>query len=240
MERPPSSFRPAGAATPAIEATLGAASALVLGVGSALRRSRIFHPDGVAFTATVDVDDATVLPAGRHPALVRFSRGAGLPEPLPDVLGLALRVEDVHGPGRHQDLLFVTSWSAPGLRHALVPGLTFGHQRWSTVLTYEVPGGRRVVFGARPATTALDGAARLADLGRLGTGAAFVLEVAPPTAGWDRIGALTIGDPLPSSAAEGLRFNPANTGGGVAPVGVLQAVRRQAYRGSQRGRPARR
>jgi hypothetical protein len=32
--------------------------------------------------------------------LLRFSRGAGLPEPLPDVLGVAIRLPDAHGPGR--------------------------------------------------------------------------------------------------------------------------------------------
>lgn len=235
-------FRPAGAATPLIEATAGAASSVVFGLASFVRRARVFHPDGVAFSATVDIEGGLGSVAkGRHDAVVRFSRGAGLPESLPDILGLAIRLVDVHGPGLHQDLLLVTSGSRPGLRHALVPGRSFGHGRWSSLLPYEIAGRRRVVFGARPATPALDRARRLDDLrGIVADGAAvrFVLEVAETSGGWDEVGTLTIARVLTEDENEALRFNPANTGGGIAPIGVLQTVRRRAYLGSQRGRPA--
>ena len=233
----PSPFRPVGAATPLLEATAGAASAAVLGLASAVRRARVFHPDGVAFEATVDVE--AVLPRGRHRAVVRFSRGAGLPEALPDVLGLAVRLLDAHGPGAHQDLLLVTSFSPPGLRHALTPARTFGHERWSTLLPYAVDGDRRVVFGARPRSSELDGAAHLDDLRRLAVGARFALEVAEPAGDWEEVATLVVGDELPADVNEALRFNPANTGGGVEPVGAIQALRRRAYQGSQRGRRAR-
>ena len=238
---PSTRFRPSGAATPVIEATAGAASSVVFGLASFVRRARIFHPDGVAFAATVDVEGGGVLPVGQHEAVVRFSRGVGLPESLRDILGLAVRLVDAHGPGQHQDLLLVTSGSRPGLRHALVPARTFGHERWSSILPYEVGDARRrVVFGARPRSAALDRASRLDDLRRLvaAGGVRFSLEVASPAGRWDEIGILRIGDALPDDVSEGLRFNPANTGGTVAPVGVLQTIRRLAYRGSQRARPA--
>ena len=237
----PARFRPVGAATPIVEATAGAASAIVFGVASALRRARAFHPVGVAFAATVDVDGGGGLPGGRHDAIVRFSRGAGLPESMPDILGLALRFVDLHGPGQHQDLLLVTSGSAPGARHALTPARSFGHARWSTILPYEIDGRRRVVFGATPRSAALSGARRLDDLRRLvaGGGVRFALEVAEPAGPWDEVGVLTIGDELGADATEGLRFNPANTGDRIQPVGVVQTIRRLAYRGSQEGRPAR-
>jgi hypothetical protein len=235
--RPAPSFRPAGAATPFIEATAGAASSVVFGLASFIRRARVFHPVGVAFSATVDVPAAGVLPVGSHDAVLRFSRGAGLPEAVPDILGLALRIVDLHGPGRHQDLLLVTSGSSPGTRHALVPARTFGHHRWSTLLPYEV-GGRRVVFGARPSSSALDGARRLEDLRRLADhGVRFALDVAEPRGDWEEVAAITIGRERTDEENEGLRFNPANTGGGIEPVGVLQTIRRRAYRGSQEGRP---
>src|SRR4029450_7999147 len=44
-----------------------------------------------------------------HQALLRFSRGAGLPEPLPDALGVAIKLPDAHGPGVDQDLLLTSS-----------------------------------------------------------------------------------------------------------------------------------
>jgi hypothetical protein len=135
----------------------------------------------------------------------------------------------------------VTSGSRPGFRHALVPARSFGHDRWSSILAYEVGDvRRRVVFGARPRSAALDRVARLDDLRRVVAtgGVRFALEVASPAGRWDEIGVLRLGELLDDAEAEGLRFNPANTGGGIQPVGVLQAVRRLAYRGSQRGRPA--
>ncbi len=56
---------------------------------SALRGKRIFHPDGVAYEAELAVHadgPATGAPLfdvpGRHRAIVRASRGAGLPEGL--------------------------------------------------------------------------------------------------------------------------------------------------------------
>lgn len=239
-DRPPR-FRPAGAASPFIEATAGAVSSVAFGLASFVRRARVFHPDGVAFAATVDVPAGDgVLPAGTHDAVVRFSRGAGLPESMPDILGLALRLVDLHGPGLHQDLLLVTSGSRPGARHALVPARTFGHRRWSTLLPYEVA-GRRIVFGARPSSASLGGAHRLDDLRRLATEEGdplrFVLEVAEPKGDWREIASLEVGRELGEDENERLRFNPANTGGGIEPVGVLQTVRRRAYLGSQEGRP---
>lgn len=240
-DRPATPFRPVGVATPVVEATAGAASAVAFGVASAVRRARAFHPDGVAFHATVDIDGGGGLPSGHHVAVVRFSRGAGLPEPLPDILGLALRLVDVHGPAQHQDLLFVTSGSLPFARHALVPARSFGHARWSTILPYEIDRQRRVVFGARPLTPALGDARRLDDLRRVvaGGGVRFALDLAEVTGRWDGIGVLDIGEELEAATGDGLRFNPANTGPRSQPVGVLQTVRRLAYRGSQEGRPAR-
>ena len=83
-------------------ARLGAAPPLkqiagtIFGALTGLRRRRIFHPEGAAFEARVRVDGAAVagelggIGAGWLRAIARFSRGAGLPQRLPDVLGLAL------------------------------------------------------------------------------------------------------------------------------------------------------
>lgn len=239
-------FRPVGAATPVVEATAGTISAVAFGVASLLRRARVFHPEGVAFAATFTSSGPRGEPhgaplldePGRHDAVVRFSRGVGLPESVADILGLAIRITDAHGDGAHQDLLLVTSSAAPGARHALVPTRTFLHPRWSTVLPYRL-GGRRVVFGARPLRTGgditrLDHLADELESGRL----RFAIDVADVTRPWTEVGVLTMTAMLPDDEAESLRFNPANTGGGIEPTGVLQAVRRLAYRGSQAARPS--
>ena len=63
------------------------------------RRARALHPEGTVRAATLTVH-AGPLPAGEHPAIVRLSRGLGLPDALPEVVGLAIRL-----PGLDQDLL---------------------------------------------------------------------------------------------------------------------------------------
>src|ERR1700712_5387174 len=86
-------------------------TARAMQIGSTLRSVRIFHPEGIAQRVTVTVrptdedPDATALGVplrarpGPYAGVVRFPRGASLPEPLPDVLGLAIRIVDAHGPG---------------------------------------------------------------------------------------------------------------------------------------------
>jgi hypothetical protein len=241
----PRSSRPVGAATPLVEATAGTASALLFGAASALRRARIFHPDGVAFhgrcATTGGLGSGVRLfdRAEDHAAVVRFSRGVGLPESMPDILGLAVRIVDAHGPGHDQDLLLVTSGGAPGARHALVPTRTFAHQRWSSLLPFSLPDGRRVVIGARP----VDVDPRVTTLEALRKAAAggdlqFALEVAEPRGPWIEVAQVEVGAELDDAAAERLRFDPSTSGGGLGPVGFLQAIRHRAYAGSQRGRDA--
>lgn len=240
---PDHAFRPLGAVTPVVEATAGVAAAVVMGAASALRRKRVFHPDGVAFEATLQVTGAEhgaplLDEAGRRVALVRLSRGAGLPRSLPDFLGLALRVPDAHGPGAHQDLLLVSAGDRPVLRHALVPVRGFDHQRFSTLLPYEV-GGRKVLFGARVVGEGGPVPLQLGDLRDRAatTGLRFALELAEPSGEWEPIGIVDVGARLADAEGDALRFDPANTGGGIEPVGVVQTIRRLAYRASQAARP---
>jgi hypothetical protein len=240
---PEQTFRPLGAATPAVEATTGAAAAAVFGAASAVRRKRIFHPDGVAFDATLEVSGAhhgspLLDEAGRHDAVVRLSRGVSLPRSLPDFLGLALRVTDTHGPGAHQDLLLVSAGDRPVLRHALVPVRGFDHGRFSTLLPYRV-GGRKVVFGARLLGHDAVEPLPLGDLRARAAseGVRFALELSEPSGDWEPVGVVELGSPWSDADGDALRFDPAHTGGGIEPVGAIQAVRRLAYRASQAARP---
>lgn len=236
-------FRPLGAATPVVEATAGAAAAVVMGAASALRRKRVFHPDGVAFAGNVQVTGAhhgapLLDEAGKYDAVVRLSRGVGLPRAFPDFLGLALRITDAHGPGDHQDLLLVSAGDRPVLRHTLVPVRGFDHRRFSTLLPYEV-GERRVVFGARVLGEGGPVPLQLEDLRdrAASTGLRFALELAGASGDWEPIGVIDVDAPLSEDDGDALRFDPGHTGGGIEPVGVVQTVRRLAYRASQTGRP---
>jgi hypothetical protein len=237
----PQSFEPVGRATRAVEGTAGAAAAGVMGLASAVRRKRVFHPDGVAFDAVLQVSGAhhgapLLDEAGTHEAIVRLSRGAGLPESLPDFLGLALRVPHAHGRGAHQDLLLVSSLGRPGLRHALLPVRSFAHARYSSLVPYRI-GGRTMLFGARRLD---DDALDTAQVSDLRTGLSpmrFALEVAELRGPWAPVGVVQLSARMSDHESAALRFDPSNSGGGIEPVGVVQAVRRLAYRSSQAARP---
>lgn len=211
---------------------------------SAMRGRRIFHPRGVGFELEVRIApgggaDGTFLsrPAV-HRGVARLSRAAGLPGSLPDVLGFAFRLTDVHGPGRHQDFLLVTSARSPLARHALLPAPRgfFGHF-YSSLLPYSVGEKVRMV-GLEPRPLA-HSTNRLDEIGSAAPGTACSLCLASLTGTWDTVAEIELGERLPDTEIEPLRLDPWNTGGGIRPTGPLMGLRRPAYAGSQRGRGAR-
>lgn len=236
--------RPLGGFTPIVDATAGTASALAFGALSAIRRRRIFHPTGIAVEATLDVHGGASTGAalfderGRRRCVARFSRGAGVPEPLPDILGLALRVLDVPDAGEGQDLLFVTSGAAPFVRNALLPAQGYADRHYSSLLPYRV-GDRTVIIGARPLLSSgmsprtFDQLADALADARL----RFVLEIADPRGDWEPVGTVEFGRRLTEREAEALQFNVFNAVDGIEPVGFLNTLRKKAYAGSQKGRP---
>jgi hypothetical protein len=228
------------------DAVAGPVAAGIFGVLSAVRRRRVFHPHGRAFDATVDlVGLPDLAPSvlgspGRRRAIVRLSRGAGLPEPAPDFLGVAIRLLDVSADEpEHQDLLLVSSGSAPVLRHALVPVSDFGRAHYSSVLPLRA-GSRTVVVGVRPVWEGEPTpAARLDDVADALTSARLLFElvVAEPGRDWEAAGRVEIGSARTEAESESLKFNPFNDAGGVEAVGVLNGLRRRAYAASQALRP---
>ena len=220
---------------------LSGVSAATFAALSALRRARVFHPVGRAFSGVLTFTEAARrwLPREltnplRHDVIVRFSRGSGVPEPLPDVLGMAVKIESAYDDGRDQDWLFVTSGRNPVARHTLIPTQDFLARPYSTVLPYRID-GQLVTFGA----DAIDpGEAKSFDqLAELVTrGLSFDFTVAVQGKAHIPIGTLEVdgsweGDDQP------LRFNPWNSSRELEPAGALNELRRSAYRASQRTRP---
>lgn len=225
------------------EGVVGAVVERGFQAGSRLRGAKFFHPDGVVHEATVRITSAAGAPRGStllteprtYDALARFSRGAGVPQPIPDVLGFALRMLDAHGEGRHQDILMVTSGNGPLVQHLLLPSRSFTALPYSTVLPYR-SGDESFVIGAR-ALTSVGAENEFAELARLTrrAGPHFELCVAPVGGRLRPVGEITIGDRLEDSAND-MRFNPWNTGGGLRPGTFFNRMRAFAYPGSQRGR----
>jgi hypothetical protein len=201
------------------------------------RGKRIFHPFGAGFMAEYRPEVAGIgAPALERESepLVRLSRSFGLPELLPDPCGLALRFADAYGPGRHQDLLLVSSGVAPGTRHALLPSRGFGDRPYSSVLPYRLR-GERVMLGARALVPAPG--PKLADLrGRVRGDLEFEILLASLAGEWRSVGRLVLGARLPAERTERLDLDPTNSGGGLEPAGVLNRLRGPTYEGSQEGR----
>ena len=225
--------------------TIGGALAGV----AALRRGKAVHPHGAVYDAELVVEgpkhglEHTELfgRAGRRQALVRFSRSLGLPRPLPDLLGMSVRVPDAYGPGRHQDFLMVSSVDAPVVHHVFVPAADVQQRPYSSSLPYRVGDGTFLV-GAVPRAESPrpDGGNELERLAAAAATGALVFDLAVAEV-WGRfrpVAALRVGDPLPPQA-DALLFNPWNSGGGIEPSGFLNRLRDVAYPLSQRAWGAR-
>ena len=207
--------------------------------------ARPLHPTGVAFAAEVVVDAPRLrgarlfARAGRRLAYVRFSRGFGLPEPIPELMSMAVKVPDAYGPGRDQDLLMAAAGERPVLRHLFAWGGTHLDRAYSTVLPFRV-GDRTMLLGAVPREPA---ERRPGDLPELEAAAAagelaFDLRVATPLGPWRRVATLEVGRRLDDEEEDALAFNSDRAGGGIEPVGFVNRVRGAAYDAAAHGRVA--
>lgn len=112
----------------------------------AVRRPRPIHTRGVMLTGHVEwVRPATAErpsgiawvdappPARRSPVVARLSRSIGLPAPLPDIIGLAVRVETDDGDA---DIEFASTGTSVPLRFALLPHRRPSRARFGILLPY--------------------------------------------------------------------------------------------------------
>ena len=200
-----------------------------LRLASRVRGERAIHARGRTLTGRLAVtgglgSGVALLDApGSYDAIARFSRSAGLPEPLPDVLGLALRVLDAHGPGLDQDLLLDSTRPEPVLRRFPWVGRDLLGQLYCSLLPYDAH-GRSLLIGARPLPG--QGSSGLRDLPDV---VGVELLAATPHGAWRPWGVLRTTGPLPAPGGRQLRFNPWTTGGGLRPAGPGQQWRRSAY-----------
>lgn len=210
---------------------------------SAARGARMFHPQGVAFHARWEPDArdgerttplSTPSGGGRElDAVVRLSRAVGLPQGTPDVLGLAIKLLDAHGPGRDQDLALASSGRSVVARHLLVPRRDFSATVFSSVLPYAVSGERVTVLAEMIGDTPPRSFADLADEGH--APADVRISLTPPGRA---LGVLRMGERLSDDVSRDLRFDPWHTGPGLRPIGWLNRLRRPTYAASQEGRDA--
>lgn len=128
----------------------GAALAAVFGTVAKVRPApKPLHPAGAQVTGTLRRTGCTrtwrvpwLDEPGEERVLVRFSRATGLPDPLPDILGLTIRVERPGGPA---DLLLATTGSGILTKFTLLPRRDPAAD-YGSLMAYRTPTGPAWVF----------------------------------------------------------------------------------------------
>jgi hypothetical protein len=169
-----------------------------------LRRHGSQPPTGVPFLDEVAIDDV----------VVRESRATGLPRPLPDVHGLALRVPNPDG--SVGDVLFASTGLGRLTRFVLVPTLSTYGQPMTTLLPYDTVAGP-VQLGVRSV-----GRDRLALLCAIGGGE------------WRQFGELELSE---SESDEEISFDAVqNTLPGLGQYAAIRRLREPSYAAARSSR----
>ena len=230
-----------------LDRSLSAVAAGVFARLAKLRRARGVHPHGIGFEGVLTLQTGPGLalmpglgPPRSLPAVLRLSRSFGFPRPLPDLLGVAIKLPDLHGSGHDQDFLLVSSLDGRLSKYIPLPAPRYSWRAYSSLIPYRSD-GRLVLPGALGASPEaangedeLTGALHAARHGEL----RFGLTVAPALGRFALLGDLRAGHRLAQSEVQALRFNPFHTGESIVPAGgPLNGIRRAAYPASQRARP---
>jgi hypothetical protein len=208
---------------------VAAISAAVIVRVARSRHQRFLHPAGRSFTGELEVwgtaqtEGADLIDRkGRHPAIVRISKGLGTRGGRADIRGLVVRL-----PGeRPLDLLLSTSGEGRFTRHLPAPRRTFD-TFYGSILAYRTGTGRKIYLAARP------------DPGTpLGRSLASIVSGRVTLYAGDRpFGRLTFDEPLTTGVDAALAFDPIrNTAPDLHPTGTIHGTRALAYRLSQRWR----
>lgn len=153
---------------------------------------------------------------GQDNVVVRTSRAVGLPAPIPDVFGLALRAPT--SDGGFGDLLFATTGLGRLTRFTLTPARSLEGRPLTTLLPYRTPSGP-VVLSARSTT---DGT--------------WVLAWAVGRGGWHRFAELVLRETT-SSGNTHLSFDPVqHVLPGLDPYPWVRRLREPSYAAARRSR----
>jgi hypothetical protein len=191
------------------------------------RRRKALHPQGGIRSGIVHrygcrarTEVAWIDEPGNDRVLVRLSRATGLPEFLPDILGLALRVqlED----SRHGDLLLATTGTSSLGRFLLRPSRHPG-RRYGSLMPYRSPTGP-LLLAAFPLSEA---------------GTRFELACSGLWGAWSPFGVLEVQADWEDAPDTPLTFDPVlNQVPGLPSYGWAAQLRRFPYAASRRARRA--
>jgi hypothetical protein len=170
----------------------------------------------------------------RHRATIRFSKGIGTRGSRPDVLGVAIRIED-----DGFDLLLSTMGSGRGSRH--VPALRRSFDvRYGSITSYRTGSGTKVYLSAVSDRDRHPLGATLESVVAAARNNAAGLLLLVDTDGSPRVfGRVTFGSVLAPAEDAELAFDPVRRSSAeLHPSGTVHGMRAIAYRLSQRWRGA--
>ncbi|TFV76773.1 phosphodiesterase [Blastococcus sp. CT_GayMR19] len=214
--------------------TAGRLVGLVLGALARLRGGRPMHPRGAVFSAVLErhgngAGDPVGVPWLDAPAtdvgVVRLSRGAGLPAPLPDLLGLAIRLPSATD--APIDLLLSTT--GRGRLTRLLPALRRDAAAvYSSIMGYRSDVGTLRIAALPESDGVPSEPEQLAEeVPR--EGLSFTLAAARGRGPWVPFGRLVLGAPA-EPLDPGVRFDAVlNPPPGLVPDGPMARFRAPAY-----------
>jgi hypothetical protein len=130
-----------------LDRSLSAVAAGVFPALAKLRRARGVHRHGIGFDGVLTLQAGPGLdlmpglgPPRSVPAVLRLSRSFGFPRRLPDLLGVAVKLSDPHGPGRDQDFLLVSALDGRLSKYIPVPAPRYSWRAYSSLLPYRSDG----------------------------------------------------------------------------------------------------
>jgi hypothetical protein len=216
-------------------------AALPIRLGAAVRRARLFHPDGVLAEGVLERVAAPDqgLPMQSCDVIGRVSKGIGLPGALADVAGLAWRIpppQDLRSCGPWDVLLASTMANS---RVLLTPTRSWSKTTFSSVMPLRYHGDTwwvraRLVTKIDEPGLSLDTIRNQIDSGAID----FDIEQAHGASGFSPLARLTLRHLDPSN--DDIAFDPVlHSDDDVQLVpGWLAGLRRAAYRRSREGRDA--
>ena len=111
-------------------------AAVPLGLLSAIRGRRVFHPDGVLARGSIErlAPPDEGLPVASSDVIIRISKAIGFPDALPDIIGLAIRMPPARPATTPWDVLLASVIGGTYSRFALRPVMS-----WSATLSTLMP-----------------------------------------------------------------------------------------------------
>ena len=202
----------------------GALLGAVFGAAAAVRRTKPLHPRGRVGSGVLEVTSTRpalgvplLATTGEHRCTVRWSRSVGLPAPLPDVEGFAVRFADPAA-----DILFSATGTGRIGRFLLAPRLAGRHGPQGTLLPVATDAGSLLLM-----VTPLDDAE---------PPTRWELAVAQGGSDWAAVGTFRVewGDDQP------LRFDPVEHQlPGTSQYPLVATLREPAYAAARLGSQAR-